>query len=114
MFAKSFAECRDMAREIVFFDDCIGPDQLEQSVLLDNLAAPLDQDEQNLERFERQYNRNAIATKTARHRIGDDRAECIKPVVGTGCEGVRSCDLIARALCRSTNTNVARAGTASS
>ena len=80
MIVESFAKCRDVAREVVFLDDRVGPDELEQDVLVDDLPSPLDKGQQHFERLQRENDMSAVLTQRTRRRIGDKGAERVNLV----------------------------------
>ena len=55
LFAQSAPHGRDVLRQITLFDKTVGPDCLHQSIFFNDVTAILNQDEQDLKGFEREW-----------------------------------------------------------
>lgn len=64
-----------MLGQIGFFDECVGPQRLEQLILRDDALSMLDQQRQKVECLRRQGLRRAVAEERALRGIQDEGAE---------------------------------------
>jgi hypothetical protein len=88
--SQGLPDRRDVPRQIVFLNERVRPDELNELVFLDDTIAPFNQDDENFKGFQGEWDESAGAVERAARRIGDERTKGIDPVV---CAGNRTCHL---------------------
>src|SRR5437868_2909319 len=76
-FAERFAQGRDVDGQVLFLDNGVGPDAVEQRPFVENLAAAFDQRQQRLEGLGSQRHRLARAPEQPLYGIQPESAELI-------------------------------------
>ena len=88
VIAERLANRRDMPCEVVFLDEGIRPDELDELVLLDDPIPPANQVDQDFKGLRGKSDECAVAIEDASDRVGDKRTKRIDLVV---CAGTRTC-----------------------
>ena len=76
--AQRLAQQRDVLREVVLFDEGVGPEPADDLVLLDDVPAALDEEEEGVEGLGRERDGLAGAEQAALRHLQTKRAEFVK------------------------------------
>src|SRR5215469_3253965 len=83
-FTECLAKARDIAGEVVLFDDSIGPDESHELVFFHHPPTIAHQDKEDVERFGGKRKHVASSQQQAPSRIQLKFAELVKPLLSEG------------------------------